>query len=795
MNQQKCSCWPLALLIALAALTLTAPQAAWACGGGIICVDKDAVGANNGASWANAYTNLQAALDHANANGSATYEIWVAEGVYYPDEGGSHLNNAVSETFLIAWNNVQLYGGFAGNETARSQRDWALHTTILSGDIDGNDTNTDGNSIAETWNDLQGSNAYHVLYLDGMTNQSITTVIDGFIITAGHAYGGILDNGGGGIYCIGNGTDHACNPVLSNIIVIGNLASSGGGMLSSGDTNGASAPSLINVTFSGNWANHGGGMYNNGASNGMSNPTLTNVTFNGNQAGAHGGGMYNNGDAGASSPSLTNVIFNGNSAGVNGGGMYSDGNTGISNPRLTNVVFSGNKAGYGGGMYNYGYLGDSSPSLTNVTFGGNAAVTTGGGMYNNADTATSRPTVVNCILWGNTAMNSPQIHNNGGTPTVMYSDVQGGYTGTGNLNVNPRFVAPITATAAPTITGNYRLQATSPVINAGNSLSVTAATDLDGNPRIVGVAVDMGAYETQTSNTAPTLSVPDASMAVNSTRSLNLWDYAADAEDPDSTLTFAVMSVSTGSLTANLGGDGHTLHLTPTTDWTGSATVAVSVTDSGGLAANDSFVVTVTGGGNTPPTLSIPAVSLNINEVGTLNLWEYASDAEDADATLVFTVESVSTASLTVTLSGGHTLNLTPATDWSGAATVAVSVGDPGGLSVSDAFNVNVGNVVNYLYLPLILRNWPPLPDTPALQSIENGDSDGAYTVQWTAAARADSYEVQEDDNGAFSSPTRVYSGTATYWNDSGKAIGGYYYRVRGQNAYGAGLWSNIQSV
>ena len=555
------------LLAGLALMLAAAPALAV---GTIIYVDKDATsGANNGSSWTDAYTKLQSALDTTNANGGTSHEIWVAEGTYYPDEGGAHVNNAVTETFVISYNNVQLYGGFAATETLRAQRDWTAHPTLLSGDIDANDWNTDTNHIAETWNDIVGNNAYHVLYLDGETNQPITatTTLDGLIITAGHANGSSPNDSGGGVYCAGYGTGKACSPTLTNVTFSGNLVNNGGGgMVNDGYNGGASSPTLTNVTFSGNSAGgRGGGMYNNGTYDGVSRPTLTNVTFSGNSA-QYGGGMYNEGAFGDSSPTLANVTFSGNTA-VVGGGMYNKGFSGASSPTLANVTFSDNSASdSGGGMVNYGYnSGASSPTLTNVTFSGNSASDSGGGMYNEGLSGTSSPTLtnvtfsgneasacgggmfngarysgvsnptltnvtfsgnsanygggmcndgyegasspmlVNTILWGNIAIGGGnQISNTGSvTLTISYSDIdEDGYTGSnGNIRQNPQFVAPITATAAPTTTGNYRLNFGSPAIEVGNNLSVTVGTDLDGLPRLndgngdTTATVDLGAYE------------------------------------------------------------------------------------------------------------------------------------------------------------------------------------------------------------------------------------------------------------------------------------------------------------
>src|SRR5688500_4973298 len=124
-----------------------------------IYVNPAAVGANNGTSWANAYTSLSSALLAA-VSGD---EIWVKQGVYKPttliDVNGAGGAEAREATFQIP-DGVALYGGFAGTEATRDERNWEANLTILSGDIDNNDVNGDGNSIAEVVTNIVGSNAY-----------------------------------------------------------------------------------------------------------------------------------------------------------------------------------------------------------------------------------------------------------------------------------------------------------------------------------------------------------------------------------------------------------------------------------------------------------------------------------------------------------------------------------------------------------------------------------------------------------------------------------------------------------
>jgi C1A family cysteine protease len=138
--------------------------------------------------------------------------------------------------------------------------------------------------------------------------------------------------------------------------------------------------------------------------------------------------------------------------------------------------------------------------------------------------------------------------------------------------------------------------------------------------------------------------------------------------------------------------------------------------------------------------------------------------------------------------------------DLTGAATgawhVVVTNPDMQSGTLPNGFTVtSPGGEDYYVYLPVVMRRWPPVPYTPTLDPISNPDGDGNYTITWSTALLADTYELQEDENSAFSSPTVVYSGSGTSKSISGKTPGTYYYRVRGCNSYGCGSWSQTQSV
>ncbi len=99
--------------------------------------------------------------------------------------------------------------------------------------------------------------------------------------------------------------------------------------------------------------------------------------------------------------------------------------------------------------------------------------------------------VEDCVVWGNQGGSNnlgAAANEIAGAATVSNSDVQGGFAGVGNIDVDPLFTAPAT--------GDYSPQAGSPVIDAGVcSATNPAGHDVVGNPRVRGFAPDMGAYE------------------------------------------------------------------------------------------------------------------------------------------------------------------------------------------------------------------------------------------------------------------------------------------------------------
>lgn len=502
----------------------------------VIFVDANANGANDGTSWADAFVYLQDAL--ASAQGGD--EIWVAQGVYRPDQGvASTLGDQTASFALVS--GVELYGGFSGSESSRDQRDWEIHRTILSGDLAGNDTD-----IVMLDEPTRSDNSYHVVRADGQVDAS--TVLDGFTIRSGHAsssggggvrnYGaGLLSNLvitynaagiGGGIYDGGSGT-------YADVEVIGNVAATAGGGMASN----FSSAILNRVTFRGNVSTtFGGGFYNE-----RSSVTVFNTRFLQNE-GRWGGGMYNRQGV----LTLINGIFLGNHALDDGGGLGND----ETETEVVNAVFSGNTAGIDGGAI-YNIFPDAGSFVgTNLTISDNTAGGTGGGLHN----WYGHPVLGNSILWGNRASGGTgEIFNRetarGTTPLALsHSIVGGGWLPPGvedlggNLNLDPLFVDAIGPDwVRGTGDEDLHLGSGSPAIDAGDGTALPSdvldldsdgdtiervPVDLDYRVRVFdggsgNAVLDMGAYEFDAPLVLSTAEVPQRPVLPDGSVALELF--------------------------------------------------------------------------------------------------------------------------------------------------------------------------------------------------------------------------------------------------------------------------------
>jgi hypothetical protein len=384
-----------------------------------------------------------------------------------------------------------------------------------------------------------------------------------------------------------------------------------------------------------------------------------------------------------------------------------------------------------------------------VTVANNVALGGGGGIWN----VDGDLHIQNSIIWGNRVFVVFQneyvvssIHSGGSSNTVVhYSLVEGSYAGTGNLGSDPLFVRAVDAASAPTASGDYRLQATSPAIDAGNSMLVFAMTDLAGNPRRfdqVGVAdtgsgivpiVDMGAYEDTTStvvNQQPTLDQPTGLVILEDAPAQIVSLTGIDAGNNESqTLSISAVSSNPALLlnptvsytSPNTNGS---LSFTPVANASGSATITITVQDSGGTensgvdTVTRSFSVTVTAV-NDAPSFTAGANQTVKSSAGeqTVNGWASgfsAGPADEASQTLLgYTVVSNTNSalfSIAPAIDSSGTLTYMPKPGARGVATIGVVVRDSGGTtnggvdtSTVQTFTITIGGSYS-VYLPLVLR-------------------------------------------------------------------------------------------
>ncbi len=478
--------------------------------GGIIYVDVDAAGLGDGTAWCDAYTTLQDAIVAAVPGNT----IRIAQGTYYPDEGGGQTPNSRMSSFTLV-SGVIWEGGYAGcGEVDPDARDIETFVTTLSGDLQQDDAG--GVAAADLLAELTRlDNAYEVIIAD---STDATAVIDGFTVRAGHA-NELVGGPVGGAIRMSSGS-----PVIQDCVFLDNAADLAGGAIY-GDTD--SNPLIQRCRFENNATSPGSlgigaGVY----STGHTNVVIRDCTFQDNAAGVGGGIGTNAGGAvvvsrcvflnntsttdggafsagGSTGDTLTNCAFYGNSAIEQGGGVYLGMGTVAT---LVNCVFSGNIAEDGAGL---GASSHEEFTMVNCSISGNTASDSGGAIFAEFGTTAS---VTNSVVWGNTANTNVSV-GGGDALIINHTVIEGGWGGPGGTSIftgDPMFVdLDGDDDTIGTIDDNLRLQEASNAENAGDDAAVpldvgdvdgdldtaeVTPLDLDLTVRFIGT-VDIGCYE------------------------------------------------------------------------------------------------------------------------------------------------------------------------------------------------------------------------------------------------------------------------------------------------------------
>lgn len=424
-----------------------------------IYVDKSNTSGNqDGLSWETAFNKLQDAINAADA--STQDEIWVADGVYderRPDPDGS----------LVLKASVPLYGGFAGGETQRSQRDWIANPAVIDGLDQRNGLNPE---------------AVHVI------KGAEDATLDGFIVRNGDGFGAstfpkdrggaIFANGvsmnivrcrfernksrfGGAIYF------NVSQSTITDCVFEESLVDGFGGAIF---INSDSTLLIENCMFRSNVANKGGAIYIASPGN---DATIRSCQFLENTALSDGGaGIF----VDNASALIESCRFFDNFSEGGGAAIF---NFAQSSPDIINCIFAGNESRVlGGAIHN---LNNAQPRMVNCTITENTSGQQGGAISNEGG---SVPILINSILWANTP---DQIADRDtSTANISFSIIQGGFAGEDNIDADPLFVDPVNR--------NFHLLGDSPGISAG-TLDGAPDHDIDGVSRPQGPVPDIGAFE------------------------------------------------------------------------------------------------------------------------------------------------------------------------------------------------------------------------------------------------------------------------------------------------------------
>lgn len=368
--------------------------------GAILRVDADAAGANDGSSWANAYSSLHAALQAAGVND----QIWIAQGRYTAVVANAPV--------AILQDCVDVIGGFAGTEDSLDDRPVVPLPTVLDGDFADDD---DGDGFAD--------NAFQVVTANDVDN----VLLDGLIISGGRALAGGDASNGGGLHAV------ASTLALRDVSFVGNVAGVRGGGAYADD----SVLDLVDVTFADNAAGEsGGGLFQQFAAVSIVDCTfISNATVDDDDLSTGGGLAISSADFAITGSTFTDntssyyggavsvahdddyvavisgTVFEGNDAADSGGAIFA-----ASTLEITDSEFSNNTARDGGAIFSN----DAPISLAGVVFDANVADPGGGGaVLAQTDGSGTHPLVVTDSTFTGNVSNGYYAYGGGGALHVL----------------------------------------------------------------------------------------------------------------------------------------------------------------------------------------------------------------------------------------------------------------------------------------------------------------------------------------------------------------------------------------
>jgi len=342
----------------------------------------------------------------------------------------------------------------------------------------------DPNIVAATIIDCNGTeaNPHRGFYFH--TGEDSNSILEGITVTNGYGrYKSVPERHWTWHSCGGAISCDRSSPTIANCRLLRNTAGSGGAVFCY-----EASPSIQTCTICDNisqWA--GGGIY----CYYDSGPTISDCNINKNSAQWTGSAIFY--DRGSKAIISNCIITENASPTISGSAVSCSGST--FGPEdytmIVNCIISDN---YSTGIR----CSDASPQIINCTITSNIGEK---GHYSaGIKNRYGRPLVANCIIWGNFPHEIMDTHNYQNGVTATYCDVRRGWPGDGNIDADPEFVDGSA--------GNYHLSLDSPCIHGGSPafLATTGAEDVDGEPRLMGIGVDIGADEVDTT-AGPILSV------------------------------------------------------------------------------------------------------------------------------------------------------------------------------------------------------------------------------------------------------------------------------------------------